>query len=150
MTDDIRKRDDFYRKGRRYGLTRIGVRTKPRPCAFCGRVRVTGDTGYCTDEPCAEWHREWLNRATIPERKERLREVARALRKLPPVKPGAAMRDFDAAYNRLVNRGTPEQILNRLAAKLGCEPRQVADRVIRMLEERTNGGYQHDRPNGEE
>lgn len=29
-----------------------------------------------------------------------------------------------------------EAILNRLAAKLGCEPRQVADRVIRMLEER--------------
>ena len=25
--------------------------------------------------------------------------------------------------------------LNRLAARLGCEPRQVADRVIRMLEE---------------
>ena len=31
---------------------------------------------------------------------------------------------------------TPEQILNRLAARLNCEPRQVADRVIRMLEER--------------
>ena len=34
---------------------------------------------------------------------------------------------------------TPEQILNRLAARLNCEPRQVADRVIRMLEERQNG-----------
>lgn len=31
---------------------------------------------------------------------------------------------------------TPEQILNRLAVRLNCEPRQVADRVIRMLEER--------------
>ena len=34
---------------------------------------------------------------------------------------------------------TPEQILNRLAARLNCEPRQVTDRVIRMLEERQNG-----------
>lgn len=31
---------------------------------------------------------------------------------------------------------TPEQILNRLATALNCEPRQVCDRVIRMLEER--------------
>ncbi len=31
---------------------------------------------------------------------------------------------------------TPEQILNRLAARLNCEPRQVADRVLRILEER--------------
>ncbi len=31
---------------------------------------------------------------------------------------------------------TPEQILERLAARLNCEPRQVADRVLRMLEER--------------
>lgn len=34
---------------------------------------------------------------------------------------------------------TPEQILNRLAARLNCEPRQVCDRVIRILEERQNG-----------
>jgi len=34
---------------------------------------------------------------------------------------------------------TPEQILNRLAARLNCEPRQVADRVIRMLEDRRRG-----------
>lgn len=33
---------------------------------------------------------------------------------------------------------TPEQILNRLAARLNCEPRQVCDRVIRILEERQN------------
>jgi len=31
---------------------------------------------------------------------------------------------------------TPEQILDRLAKELGCEPRQVCDRVIAMLEER--------------
>ncbi len=31
--------------------------------------------------------------------------------------------------------GTPQEVLERLAARLGCEPRQVADRVIRMLEE---------------
>lgn len=31
---------------------------------------------------------------------------------------------------------TPEQILARLAARLNCEPRQVCDRVIRMLEDR--------------
>jgi hypothetical protein len=36
---------------------------------------------------------------------------------------------------------TPEQILDRLAARLNCEPRQVADRVIRMLEERQNGNH---------
>lgn len=30
---------------------------------------------------------------------------------------------------------TPEQILDRLAKELGCEPRQVCDRVIAMLEE---------------
>lgn len=31
---------------------------------------------------------------------------------------------------------TPQQVLERLAARLNCEPRYVADRVIRMLEER--------------
>lgn len=34
---------------------------------------------------------------------------------------------------------TPQEILERLAARLNCEPRQVCDRVIRMLEERQNG-----------
>lgn len=34
---------------------------------------------------------------------------------------------------------TPQEVLNRLAARLNCEPRQVADRVIRMLEEKANG-----------
>lgn len=33
---------------------------------------------------------------------------------------------------------TPQQVLERLAARLGCDPQQVADRVIRMLEERKN------------
>jgi hypothetical protein len=37
----------------------------------------------------------------------------------------------------LSSRGeTPKQILERLAREFGCEPRQVADKVIRMLEER--------------
>ncbi len=36
---------------------------------------------------------------------------------------------------------TPQEVLGRLAARLNCEPRQVADRVIRMLEERQNGNY---------
>lgn len=46
----------------------------------------------------------------------------------------------DAMGLPLSPRGeTPEQILNRLAARLNCEPRQVADRVIRILEERANG-----------
>lgn len=46
----------------------------------------------------------------------------------------------DAHGTPLSPRGeTPEQILNRLAARLNCEPRQVADRVIRMLEERKHG-----------
>lgn len=31
---------------------------------------------------------------------------------------------------------TPKQTLDRLAKELGCEPRQVCDRVIAMLEER--------------
>ena len=31
---------------------------------------------------------------------------------------------------------TPEQILDRLAKELHCEPRQVCDRVIAMLKER--------------
>jgi hypothetical protein len=34
---------------------------------------------------------------------------------------------------------TPEQILDRLAKELNCEPRQVCDRVIAMLKERKNG-----------
>lgn len=34
---------------------------------------------------------------------------------------------------------TPEEILNRLAARLNCEPRQVADRVLGMLEDRKRG-----------
>jgi hypothetical protein len=33
----------------------------------------------------------------------------------------------------------PQQILDRLAKTLNCEPHQVCDRVIRMLEERANG-----------
>lgn len=35
---------------------------------------------------------------------------------------------------------TPEQILDRLAKELHCEPRQVCDRVIAMLEERRKNG----------
>lgn len=31
---------------------------------------------------------------------------------------------------------TPQEILDRLALELGCEPRQVCDRVIAILEER--------------
>lgn len=45
---------------------------------------------------------------------------------------------FDDAYARmhsLVTGNTPEAILARLAERLGCEPRQVFDRVVRMLEE---------------
>ncbi len=50
---------------------------------------------------------------------------------------GAAYRGPSRAWQVMkMQAESPEQILARLAERLGCEPRQVGDRVIRMLEER--------------
>jgi hypothetical protein len=41
-----------------------------------------------------------------------------------------------------VDYEAPERILQRLATRLNCEPRQVFDRVVKMLEERQQNGAQ--------
>lgn len=38
---------------------------------------------------------------------------------------------------------SPETVLARLAARLNCEPRQVFDRVVRMLEENREENQNH-------
>jgi hypothetical protein len=61
------------------------------------------------------------------------------MRKDPQPPSTATVAEHQDWYERnmLSPRGeTPKQILNRLAREMNCEPRQVADRVIRMLEER--------------
>jgi hypothetical protein len=100
-------------------------KSKPRPCAFCGRIRVVGDTCFCRDTDCGELWRAFIK--AEGEEKDRLRAVALRIGQRP--------------YHPRTG-DTPEQILARLAARLNCEPRQVFDRVVRMLEEKRDAKTQ--------
>lgn len=108
-----------HRPGTPRGVTQ---QRNPRPCGFCGRYRVTGDTRFCHDTDCSELWREFIK--AKGEDKDRLLFIARQIGQRPYL-PRAGE--------------TPEQTLDRLAKELHCEPRQVCDRVIAMLEERRNG-----------
>ena len=111
-----------------------------RCCRFCHRPLLEGELLFCADEPCEVWSHEW-QMTKIAARKERLRQVCFALRDLPRREPGAAVKFLDDTYARLRQLAdeTPQDILDRLAKELGCEPRQVCDRVIAMLEECKRG-----------